>query len=87
MNITTIGKQSEETCCTPQEKQHIPPEKRCVPQETEITDVKLAYAYVPFQKLCETFPPLEGLRKGTIFPPLYNVYGWERLGKGDDRCE
>lgn len=87
MNITTIGKQSEETCRTPPENHYVPPEKRCIPQETEITDVRLANAYVPFQKLCETFPPLEGLIKGTIFPPLHNVYGWERLGKGDDMCE
>lgn len=50
----------------------------CVPQETEIKDVKLAHAYVPFQKLCRTFSPLESLKKGTAFPPLYDVYRWEK---------
>jgi hypothetical protein len=49
---------------------------RCIPQETYIEDVELAHAYVPFQKLCDTFSPLESLRKGTAFPPLLNVYGW-----------
>lgn len=59
----------------------------CVPQETVINDVKLAHAYVPFEIMCTTFMPLESLRKGTIFPPLFNVYGWEREGMGDDRYE
>ena len=27
MNITTIGKQAEETCRVPQEKHYIPPDK------------------------------------------------------------
>ena len=27
----------------------------CVPQETEINNVRLANAYVPMQRLCETF--------------------------------
>ncbi len=59
----------------------------CVPQETVINDVKLAHAYVPIQKMCATFMPLESLKKGTIFPPLVNVYGWERKGMGDDSYE
>lgn len=59
----------------------------CIPQETVITDVKLAHAYVPFEILCSTFMPLEGLKKGTIFPPLANVLGWERQGMGDDGYE
>ena len=46
----------------------------CIPQETVITDVKLARAYVPFQRLCNTFPPLEGLVHGTIFPELLSPY-------------
>lgn len=51
---------------------------KCIPQETNIYDVKLAHAYVPFQKLCDTFTPLESLKKGTAFPPLTNLYRWER---------
>lgn len=53
-------------------------EKSCVPQEMVIENVRLAQAYVPFQKLCTTFTPLMGLKNGTIFPPLYEVSGWER---------
>ena len=49
----------------------------CVDRETELRDMKLAHAYVPFQKLCPTFMPLTALKKGTIFPGLVNVYGWE----------
>ena len=37
-------------------------ENCCVPQETEINNVRLANAYVPMQRLCETFEPLHGLR-------------------------
>ncbi len=59
----------------------------CIPQETVIKDVKLAHAYVPIQHMCETFMPLESLRKGTIFPPLVNGYGWDKEGWGDDRYE
>lgn len=57
-----------------------PPEvstEKCIPQETAIYDVKLARAYVPFQKLCDTFTPLESLKKGTAFPPLVSVYRWD----------
>lgn len=61
---------------------HMPDDRDCVPQETVIKNVKLAHAYVPFEKLCTTFTPLSGLRKGTIFPPLYNVY---RRGQGGYR--
>ncbi len=48
----------------------------CIDHETELRDVKLAHAYVPFQKLCPTFVPLTALKKGTIFPGLIGVYGW-----------
>lgn len=83
MNVeASIVQPQETTCCMPQERHIIPPDKQCVPQETEITNVQLAHAYVPFQKLCETFEPLEGLIKGTIFPPLYDVYGWESQRMG-----
>lgn len=58
----------------------------CIPQETVIKDVELAHAYVPYQILCNTFTPIEALKKGTAFPPLYDVYGWERniMGDSDD---
>ncbi len=49
----------------------------CIDHETEIRDVQLAHAYVPFQKWCPTFMPLTALRKGTAFPGLVGVYGWE----------
>lgn len=44
----------------------------CVGHETIITDVKIAHAYVPIQKLCDTFPPITSLKNGTIFPELYS---------------
>lgn len=47
---------------------------KCIPQETEIRDVRLAVAYVPYQKMCTLFSPLEALRKGTVFPELYSPY-------------
>ena len=57
-------------------------DRSCVPQETVITNVQLAHAYVPFEKMCSTFTPLTGLKQGTIFPPLVGVYGWERRRTG-----
>ncbi len=51
--------------CTPQP---------CVPQEIIIRNVKLARAYVPFQRFCSIFSPEEGLHKGTAFPELYQPY-------------
>lgn len=50
----------------------------CVPQETEITGVRLAAAYVPMQRLCTTFCPMPGLLHGTIFPELADEY----VGRG-----
>ena len=46
----------------------------CIPYETTITDVKLARAYVPFQKFCSTYMPIEALRNGTSFPELLSPY-------------
>ena len=46
----------------------------CIPQETVIRDVRLAAAYVPYQKLCTLFSPMEALKKGTAFPELYSPY-------------
>src|SRR5690554_5216143 len=51
----------------------------CVPQETVIENVKLARAYVPFQKLCGTYPAVRALCKGTLFPALFSPY------KGPDK--
>jgi hypothetical protein len=41
------------------------------PTQTE----KLAHAYVPFQYLKCIYPPMEGLKRGTIFPELDRPYG------------
>jgi hypothetical protein len=48
--------------------------KPCVPQETALYNVKLARAYVPYQKFCTIYMPVESLLKGTIFPELYEPY-------------
>lgn len=56
-------------------------ENGCVPQETVINNVVLAHAYVPFQKLCDTFTPLGSLKAGTAFPPFTGLYSqWEKKG-------
>lgn len=44
--------------------------QNCVPQEKTIYNVRLARAYVPFQKFCTTYVPLESLKRGTVFPEL-----------------
>ncbi len=46
----------------------------CVPQETYIKNVRLAAAYVPCQKFCTMFSPIEALMKGTAFPELFSPY-------------
>lgn len=38
-------------------------------------NLKLATAYVPFQYIACLYPPMEGLKKGTIFPELDRPYG------------
>ena len=48
--------------------------KTCIPQETTITNVRLANAYVPFQKLCTQYSPDMALKKGTAFPELYSPW-------------
>lgn len=50
------------------------PMEQCIPQETVIKDVKLAAAYVPYQKLCSLFHPLDALIYGTVFPELVSPY-------------
>jgi len=49
----------------------------CIPQETIIRDVRLAAAYVPYQKLCTLFSPIEALKRGTAFPELYSPWAGE----------
>ncbi|HLR33987.1 MAG TPA: spore coat associated protein CotJA [Tissierellales bacterium] len=39
---------------------------------------QLARAYVPFQIMNQIFSPEEALRKGTLFPELYEPYMTER---------
>lgn len=51
-----------------------PPMMKCVPQEMIIRNVRLAAAYVPYQRLCELFRPLEALKRGTAFPELYSPF-------------
>ncbi|KAJ50866.1 hypothetical protein BD780_003681 [Clostridium tetanomorphum] len=50
------------------------PIPKCIPQETVICNVRLAAAYVPYQKLCTLFSPIEALKHGTVFPELYSPY-------------
>lgn len=52
----------------------------CVCKETEIRDVRLATAYVPFQKFCNLLPPFESLAKGTAFPELFSPYSKREYG-------
>lgn len=49
-------------------------DKHCIPQEMMINNVRLAAAYVPFQKLCSLFVPMEALKRGTAFPELFSPY-------------
>ena len=44
--------------------------------QENIQNLPLARAYVPMQGWCGTYPPEEALRKGTIFPCLYQPYEW-----------
>lgn len=46
----------------------------CIPQETVIRDVRLAAAYVPYQRLCTLLSPINALKAGTIFPELFSPY-------------
>lgn len=41
-------------------------------------NLPIAMAYVPAQKMCETYSPAKGLRMGTIFPDLCKPF----CGKG-----
>lgn len=55
----------------------------CIPQETTIKNVKLARAYVPYQKLCKLLYPIEALKYGTAFPELYSPYD---VKKEKEKC-
>ena len=48
--------------------------KPCVPWEQVISNVQIAHAYVPWQKLCTTLTPMQALRRGTAFPELNGLY-------------
>ncbi len=43
---------------------------KCVAFETPIYPRGLAQAYVPIQKICSYYEPMEALIEGTIFPEL-----------------
>lgn len=62
---------------TPEQMQHHMNEQcmpECIPQEEVIQNVRLAEAYVPWQKMCSIFSPIESLKRGTVFPELYSPY-------------
>jgi hypothetical protein len=65
----TINSETEK--CFEKEKKSC---KNCVPQEVEIKHVELARAYVPFQKYCTTYMPIESLMNGTAFSELHMPY-------------
>lgn len=46
----------------------------CIPQETAIRGVRLAAAYIPYQKLCTLLSPENALKAGTLFPELFSPY-------------
>ena len=46
----------------------------CRAFEPTITDVRLAQAYVPVQKLCGLMEPVQALLAGTVFPELVDIY-------------
>lgn len=46
---------------------------------------RLARAYVPFQIMDQIFSPTEALRKGTLFPELYEPYRTGRKYGGGGR--
>lgn len=62
--------------------------KECVPYEEYIKIVKLARAYVPFQKLCSIYDQNEAMVKGTIFPELASSYckKHKNIMKEDNPC-
>jgi hypothetical protein len=63
-----------------------PPMTGCIPQELVIRNVRLAAAYVPYQKLCTLLSPIEALKKGTAFPELYSPYEGRDKKHMHDEC-
>ena len=43
-------------------------------QELGIKTIKLAHAYVPFQRFTKNYCPEEALKKGTLYPELWMPY-------------
>ncbi|MGI6129546.1 MAG: spore coat associated protein CotJA [bacterium] len=54
----------------------MPHDKTTEPQAQHVTNpqMRLARAYVPIQIFTTRLEPMEGLRRGTIFPELYMPY-------------
>jgi hypothetical protein len=48
--------------------------KSRAPFDMEIENARLARAYVPYQRWCGMYEPMEALKKGTVFPTLYEPY-------------
>jgi hypothetical protein len=67
MNPTTEAK-----CCSPVQQAGMP---AAVMPMTLTPVFKLAHSYVPYQQLTCIYPPLKGLKCGTIFPELSRPYG------------
>jgi len=51
------------------------PKINCIFVPVFPTRPELARAYVPFQYIQYIYPPMEGLKAGTIFPELNRPYG------------
>ena len=39
-------------------------------EEMNVMEYKVGYAYVPVQRMTETYAPTEALERGTLFPEL-----------------
>ena len=48
-----------------------------IPLYTYAAMPKLAHSYVPYQMLVHLYPPMKGLKQGTIFPELDRPYGFD----------
>ncbi|NLT17351.1 MAG: spore coat associated protein CotJA [Clostridiales bacterium] len=61
--------------------------RRCDPVQ-QVKDVKLAHAYVPFQRFCGVMAPLMSLCRGTAFPELYSPYSKrEYVNLEPEKCQ
>lgn len=43
-------------------------------------NMKLAHAYIPFQKYTENYPPETALNRGTLYPELWMPYNSSHRG-------